>query len=398
MKPSGRRTWSVLAVVGATLLMVALAIVISGPSATADVADWSYLVVNGLACASLASTGALLTIRTPANPIGPLLLLAGALLAIGLLAVSIVETRIGTPGPAPIVAGVIGDIPFVYAIVIVLIGIPLIFPDGRLPGRRWRPLVWIALAAAAAIAVVNLFRPGAVGETAATNPLDVPALYPYLPILEAATSLAFLVGVGGAAAAVWLRYRRGSRMVRHQLKWFVTVASVAAIAATVASVAPSEVIGDAAFVLATLALVGLPIAIAIAILRYRLYEIDRIISRTISWSIVSVVLVAVFVAVVVGLQTVLADLTDGNTLAVAASTLVVFAVFQPFRRRVQAAVDRRFDRSKVDAERTVAALTTRLRNDVDLDAVRREVLVAVDAALRPTVSGLWLRRAGRGTS
>ena len=140
-----------------------------------------------------------------------------------------------------------------------------------------------------------------------------------------------------------------------------------------------------------LAATSVPIAIGIAILRYRLYAIDRIVSRTISYAVISAVLVAVFAIVVVGLQAVLAQFTTADTVPVAASTLVVFALFQPLRRRVQATIDRRFYRARYDAERTQAALAARLRNNVDLESLANEVRSVVDATIAPKSVGLWLR-------
>ncbi len=143
-------------------------------------------------------------------------------------------------------------------------------------------------------------------------------------------------------------------------------------------------------------LIALPIAIEIAILRYRLYEIDRIISRTIGWALVTGILVAVFVAVVLTLQALLAGFTQGETLAVAASTLAAFALFQPLRRRIQVAVDRRFDRARYDGEQLVGAFGDRLRDEVELDAIRAEIPATIDLAVRPRQVGLWLRSGGEG--
>ena len=144
-----------------------------------------------------------------------------------------------------------------------------------------------------------------------------------------------------------------------------------------------------------LALAFLPIAIGIAVLRYRLYDIDRLISRTIGWAIVTGIVAAVFVGVVIALQALLAGVTQGETLAVAASTLLAFALFMPLRGRVQRAVDRRFDRARYDGEQLVGAFAERLRDEVDLETIRAEVPATVDAAVRPATVGLWLReRAG----
>jgi len=135
----------------------------------------------------------------------------------------------------------------------------------------------------------------------------------------------------------------------------------------------------------------IPVAIGIAILRYRLYEIDRLVSRTVSWAVVTGVLVTVFAGAVVALQGVLDGVTQGQTLAVAASTLVAFALFQPIRRRVQSVVDRRFDRARYDAQRTVDAFAERLRNEVDLTTLRTALVATADDAVRPVSSTVWLR-------
>jgi hypothetical protein len=137
-----------------------------------------------------------------------------------------------------------------------------------------------------------------------------------------------------------------------------------------------------------------PIAIGVAITRYRLYEIDRIISRTIGYALVTSVLVIVFAGAVLGLQAVLEPLTGGNTVAVAASTLIVAALFQPLRRRIQSTVDRRFDRARYDGERTVAAFAARLRDQVELDSLETDLQGVVGQTVAPTSLGLWVRRSG----
>ena len=148
------------------------------------------------------------------------------------------------------------------------------------------------------------------------------------------------------------------------------------------------------YLLGYAAIAALPVAIVVAIMRDHLYDIDRIISRTVSWTVVSAALVAVFIGGVVAIQTVLSDVTQAQTLAVAASTLVAAALFQPLRLRVQRAVDRRFDRTAVDADRATVAFATRLRNEVDLETVTRDLVGTVDEVVRPESSGIWLRRVG----
>jgi hypothetical protein len=141
-----------------------------------------------------------------------------------------------------------------------------------------------------------------------------------------------------------------------------------------------------------------PLAVGIAVLRYRLYEIDRLISRTIGWTILTTLLLGAFMLLVLGSTEVIEPLTGGNTIAVAASTLVVVALFTPLRSRVQRAVDRRFDRARYDGERLLTAFGLRVRDEVDLDVIRADVLATVDQAVRPATVGLWLRGRARPES
>jgi hypothetical protein len=216
-----------------------------------------------------------------------------------------------------------------------------------------------------------------------------------------------LVVSGGvlAVASLLVRYRRGSGIERAQLKWFAAVATVTGIAACVniatnsSSGAPASTgilgsISAASNVLLFVGLALLPVAIGIAVLRYRLYEIDRLVSRTVAYGLVTVVLLAVFGGAILLFSALLSPLTGGNTLAVAGSTLLVAALFQPVRRRVQGLVDRRFNRARHDAQAAVVAFTERLRDEVDLDTLQGSLLTLVEATLEPTVSGLWLREAG----
>ena len=198
-----------------------------------------------------------------------------------------------------------------------------------------------------------------------------------------------------AVVAMFDRYRRATGALRLQLRWLVAAIAFV-VAAVFAGLAALAILGDEidglAWIPAIIAYPCVPIAIGIAVLRYRLYEIDRIISRTIGWAMVTGLLVLAFALLVLGLQAILEPLTDGNTLAVAGSTLVVALLFNPLRARVQRAVDRRFDRSRYDGERTLAAFGERLRDEVDLGIIRADVLATVDASVRPTSVGLWLVR------
>ena len=194
-----------------------------------------------------------------------------------------------------------------------------------------------------------------------------------------------------------VRFRRGGPIVREQLKWLIAVAAVATVAfPTAFLLQPSDqsqpsAAADGMFLLGFVALLALPVAIGVAILRYRLYDIDRIISRTISYALVSGALAVVFVSAVIALEQLFTGFTQGQTLAVAGSTLLAFALFQPLRRRIQHGVDHRFDRARVDSERTATAFAGRLRDQVDIDTVMADLDGTVRGALRPSLVSLWLR-------
>ena len=191
------------------------------------------------------------------------------------------------------------------------------------------------------------------------------------------------------AAAVIVRYRRAGVVERQQLRWFLAAVLLAVVPI---ALSPQEGIGGPIWILvASLGLLLVPVSVWIAVTRHRLYEIDRLISRTIGWAVVTGLLLAVFAGASSVLQAALPGLTQGKTLAVAVSTLVAFALFQPLRRRVQRAVDRRFDRARYDGERTAAAFAERLRNEVDLAGLERDITATVGAALSPSSAGMWIK-------
>jgi hypothetical protein len=195
-----------------------------------------------------------------------------------------------------------------------------------------------------------------------------------------------------------VRYVRSDGVERLQLRWLVTGLASAVVAVPVGFVLYAlfgSVIEGLVWLPAIVAFTLPPIAIGIAVLRYRLYEIDRLISRTIGWAIVTGALLAVFGGAVIGLQGLLSGITQGETLAVATSTLVAFALFQPLRRRVQSAVNRRFDRARVDADRTASAFADRLRDQIDLGGLEADIARTVETALRPTSTGVWIRGVNR---
>ena len=372
---------------------------------------WAFDPFALLFWASYASVAALLIVRRPRNVIG-WLLLAIAFGFIGTTSRPAVDLAALEQG-----VGSIGDELWMWvgswagaATFIGFFTLMLVFPSGRLPGGRWRRPSMALVAIGSLIVVLAAFAPtvtfspdGGSAEIVAPNPV---AILPDLPIWSivpsggAVTIVPILVLLPIGVVTLAMRYRRATGAPRLQLRWLV--AAVAFMAgAVVAGLTMLAVAGEDAWfawVPAIIAYPTIPVAIGIAVLRYRLYEIDRLISRTIGWAIVTGVLVGTFALLILGLQAVVEPLTGGNTLAIAGSTLVVAALFNPVRTRVQRAVDRRFDRSRYDGERLLAAFGERLRDEVDLTTISADVLATVDAAVRPSAAGLWLReREGGGT-
>lgn len=230
------------------------------------------------------------------------------------------------------------------------------------------------------------------------NPLAVGgSVGDLLSLAGTVTVIVIIAAVFLAMASLVVRYRRAVGVERQQLKWFAAVVAIAGPALAIAILTSGDTSGiiaaisGATWVIALISLALLPVAVGIAILRYRRYEIDRLISRTIGWVVVSDVLVAVFVVVILVIQAALSSVTSSNTLAVAVSTLVVFALFQPLRRRIQTRVDRRFNRSRYDAERVVESFAGRLRDEIDLGQLTTEITAAVNHPVQPVSVSLWLR-------
>jgi hypothetical protein len=352
----------------------------------------TYELLYIAAMVGMATVGAVLAGRRPRHPVGWLLLALG--LAVTVDGVTDSYARYGllaNPGAVPAV-GHVRALGGTFALWPACIGfILLLTPTGSLPSPRWRwwagiavvaPLLWTAATvlgfATAEYPPFYSFR----------NPYFVPALAsPAIVVALPALVITLLsVVVGGASLVV--RFRRARGVERQQLRWVASAAVVAAAGIPVAmagiAVESAAVVGVA--VLGSAAVLCL--AIAAAILRYRLYDLDRVISRTIAYGLLTVLLGLAYAGVVLGLGRLL---PDSSSLVVAAATLAVAALFQPARRRIQALVDRRFNRRRHDAAQTIAAFGTRLRDQIDLDTLTGELLAVADHTMQPTKASLWLR-------
>jgi hypothetical protein len=340
--------------------------------------------------------GGLLTIRRPGNAIGPILLIAGLLIAVTFASGYYLNLD-AFAGDLPFVVPVawVSDWTILPAIGLMIVFLPLLFPTGHLPGPRWRILARVAVVAIILGTIQAATTPGLLTNAGSiVNPVQVPE--PILDWITAAGVVSNLIAPPAfllALASVIVRFRRARGVEREQLKWFLFVASIAA-ASLGLSIVSTGPISDIGWVVGLLAMGCLPLAIGIAIMRYRLYEIDRVASRTLSYAVVTTVLVAVFAGLNLALEALLASLTQAGTLAVAASTLAVFALFQPLRRRVQSIVDHRFDRERYEADRIMSAFAGRLRDQVDTDRVRLDIDRVLAQTVAPSSTGLWLRGEG----
>jgi hypothetical protein len=346
---------------------------------------------------TLPSVGAVLAILRPLNPIGWLFLIASVGFTMSVFSTEYVtrSTILGANLPAYAVVDWIGAWAGSVSLWLAIVFIPIVFPDGHPLGPRWRLVAGAALIAFALTIVAQTVQPtGPIGPSGPTgyagrlpNPIAVGGSLADIANAIAGLPLLLVFGIL-AFASIGLRFRRSRGIARQQLKWFLFAAAFLVATGTIGAATGSEWV----WYLVIAGLSFLPIAAAFAVLRYRLYEIDRIISRTLAYAVVSVTLAVVFLGGTLGLTALLERFTGGNTIAVAASTLVVAALFQPLRSRIQRVVDRRFDRARYDGERTLAAFAARLRDQVELQNLEAELDAVVRQTVAPTSLGLWIIR------
>jgi hypothetical protein len=373
------------------LACTAVLAVLNG-SATGDSTYTVYLP----AFTAFMVVGALVVAHRPANAIGWLFSTI-ALLALGAhLAHEYFQyTSVTQPGAQSFAVGAVWYLAWaafpVFGLTFTFT--PLLFPTGRLLSPRWRPFAWLAGIQITAASVLAALQPTLALEDkgrAIPNPIGISGL----PLADqgavgAALEGMFTVASLAGCASLVVRFRRARGEERQQLKWVAYAVALMVISFLVVTLFLPGGTSDVAMAF-TIAL--LPIAAGIAILRYRLYDIDRLINRTLVYGLVTAVLAGVYAAVVLVLGQLFGGLNaDPPSWAVASATLAVAALFQPARRRIQGVVDRRFNRRKYDAARTVEAFSARLRDEVDLDALSAELLAVTDQTMQPTTAFLWLR-------
>ncbi len=361
-----------------------------------------------LVVATFPLVGLLILRRQPRNTVGWILQAIGLVWALnGLAERYAVYGMVVAPGslPAPTVFAAFTEAAWVSAIGLMGTFLILLYPDGRLPSARWRPVAWICAATIAIGTIAVLFSPGTMegSPVAGTqNPLAWTSGGPLLHALQVTVLPLLPLGMVACALALVTRFRRSRGVERLQLKWLALAGAVVALlyllTMLAAVLADMTDVPDAATsmvrvlqLVSLLSFVLVPVSIGIAILRHGLYEVDVVINRTLVYGALTATLAAVYLGSVLLLQMVLSPLTSESDLAVAGSTLAVAALFRPARRRIQRVVDRRFYRSRYDAARTLDEFTDRLRHQVDLVAVGSDLRSVVDTSVQPAHVSLWVR-------
>jgi hypothetical protein len=354
----------------------------------------SYLAIGSIVAVTMsyATVGLLLATRAGGGRVGTVLL-AGGLSFVAIPFGYVVGGTLVLRDPFDPLANAVfligpACIPIGYSLILPVIA--LVFPDGRLPSARWRWPVRVIAAFVGTASAITILRPGEIAGTASRNPFGIDAMPSAVSDLAGLLSGLGIVAISlVGAAAVVVRYRRGSFVERQQLRWFLAAVLLAIVPI---AISPQNGIGGPFWILvAAVGLLLLPVSVGIAVLRYRLYEIDRLISRGLSWALLSGLLVAVYAGTILVLQNALGGVTQGETLSVAASTLLAAALFQPLRGRVQRAMDRRVDRARYDGARVVGAFAERLRGQIDLGSLGTEVRRVAAETVRPTTSAVWIR-------
>jgi hypothetical protein len=334
---------------------------------------------------AFATMGTLIASRRPRNPIGWILLGAGVAYTIGGLTI---QTE--GAGSAPTLVMWLSTWVWMAGIGPAATFGLLLFPDGRLPSVRWRPFAWFATSANVLTIAAIALKPGRFEGETVENPLGLAAAPGLIDVIESVGPAALAVAVIGSIASLFVRFRRARSVERQQLKWLSFTGAMVGVALATALVIEG-VVGDRAVdltnTISSLALAAVPVAMGIAILRHRLYDIDVVINRTLVYGALTATLAATYLGSVL-----LIGLAVGRSgLAVAVSTLAVAGIVRPARARIQAAVDRRFYRRRYDAARTLEAFGARLRDELDLEALGADLRGVVRDTVQPTHVSLWLR-------
>jgi hypothetical protein len=383
-----------LALTALSLLLLVLNI------AYPDVPIYPYPVENTLLAVGYSIVGAVISPRTPQNPIGWLLCTIGLLWGVVHFTGEYAPyALLAVPGslPAGEAAVWVTSWSWVPSVGLIVLAV-LLFPDGRLLSNRWRWFAWLSALLMLIGAGWVAFSPGPIAAPSIIeNPLGIESLPNGGNLVQALMFILLLVAV----ASPITRLRRSRGIERQQIKW-PTYTGVVAASGNVVTYIISDALslrwlGWVGYVLVIVGLIAFPISMGIAILRYRLYEIDRIINRTLVYGTVTAMLALMYFGSVLSLNQLFLALIGGQSpqLVIVATTLAIAAMFNPLRRRIQSLVDRRFYRRKYDAAKTLEAFSTKLRDETDLGALSEDLLAVVDETMQPAHLSLWLRPASR---
>jgi hypothetical protein len=335
-----------------------------------------------------AVVGGLVASRRPANPVGWFFLGSA-----GCFALSEVAEQYATYGlPGALAMAWLLSWVWLPGVTLLLVFLPLYFPNGELISSGWRWLVWVALLFSVGGAGYSAFSPGEIQEEGIVNPLGIEALRPVSDILGPFAFVAYFVLLFASAASVVVRFRRSGSVQRQQIKWLAFAAL--AIPVWFLVNAPIEAASHTLFIVIDALIVAalIPVATGVAIFRYHLYEIDIIINRALVYGSLTFTLIALYFGGIVVLQRVFVALTgQQSTLAVVASTLIIAALFNPLRHRIQSFIDRSFYRRKYDAAKTLEGFSKKLRDETDLEALSDDLVGVVRETMQPAHVSLWLR-------
>jgi hypothetical protein len=400
-RTTAKLAWLLCGLALALLAAALLVLLIGRPPATALTDPWQRQAADLLSLVGAPLLGGLIAARRPHNRYGWLWLAVGLAMAVGAVtaaygAVALASGPAGLPGRA--VAAWLGGLAFT-AFLSLFAFVFLLFPNGRLPSSRWRLWAWAIIVIGAVMLITVAFVPGTAAEGVA-NPFGIGGWLG--GVLDGVVDpgigvLTLAIAVSGLS--MLLRFRRARGVERQQLKWFAFAAAL--LAAFLNSQTPPlglQTFGLLDLLLETLTVAGVYAGIGIAVLRYRLYDIDRLANRTLVYGLLTALLAGVYTGAVLVMGQVFGGVgRDPPSWAVAGATLAVAALFQPARRRIQAVVDRRFNRRRADAAKTIEAFADRLREQVDLDTLTAELLAVVDQTMEPTKTSLWLRPSAEGS-
>ena len=357
---------------------------------------------DALVLLAFATVGSLIASRRPDNPIGWLFCISTLLWALGnVLQEYTTYALITVPGslPAGALMGVIGHWIGGIGFFLMLTFLLLLFPNGHLPSPRWRFLAWLIAVLLALYSITFLLSPYPYANSAidlrleaVRNPIGIGSANDLFDQLGGITPLLLFPTILACIVSVFLRFRRARGVERQQLKWFTYGMTLSILMIVVILILIFSTANGGSSWPFYLAVVCIPISAGIAMLRYRLYDIDVLINRTLIYGILTAVLALAYAISILVLQYLLSAFTEGSQLAIVGSTLVIAVLFQPLRSRIQRIIDRRFYRSKYDAARTLSAFSARLRSEVDLQQLSEHLLTVVQETMQPTHVSLWLRR------